>query len=302
MAEPAPANNSTTTSTSTTSIVWWTASTSESTTTTSNDTVQASKSPETNSALATTVQITSTASGGAFTSTTPTGINGTADSTGSQTSNSNGQFNSGTLAGAIVGSLLGGFILAFLAAFLFFRRRKRQTGDNGAWAPEKSAPAKSVDGVSSYVAAPLPAKSLPPTALAGAAAGFDLASYIPQPAEDSAVCMRVQVLLDQVGLHIDNYYSRTTSNPPLTSDTVSRIGGYDSSNLPASVATMLANPKAQRPVLIHVLAHSALQAIQPGSQGLSLLPVCYRLAPQRQRVGSVDTSTCCNNKNTMPSI
>ena len=200
-----------------------------------------------------------------------------------------------------MGSLLGGFLLAFLAAFLFFRRRKSQNGDNSAWAAEKSAPTKSLDGVSSYAAAPLPAKSLPPTALAGTAAGFNLASYIPQPAEDSAVCMRVQVLLDQIGLHIDNYYSRTTSNPPLTSDTVARIGGYDSSNLPASIATMLANPKAQRPVLIHVLAQSTLQAIQPGSQGLSLLPACYRLAPQRQRVDSADASMFYNKHNPISS-
>ncbi|KAJ9481089.1 hypothetical protein VN97_g12414, partial [Penicillium thymicola] len=71
--------------------------------------------------------------------------------------------------------------------------------------------------------------------------------------------MRIQSLFDQAGLHVENYYSRTASNPPLTQDLLARLSHYDSAYLPASLITMLSRPRSQRAVLTHALAVPSAQ-------------------------------------------
>ncbi|OQE32572.1 hypothetical protein PENFLA_c001G03622 [Penicillium flavigenum] len=230
---------------------------------------------------------------------------------------SHGDFNSGTLAGATVGAFAGGCILALLAAVLFFRSRKK-TGENvekgGDFGSiEATANKISKQSISTFAGRSSTANPNTPAATTFISKLLDLSPYIPQPADDSAICVRVQTLFDQAGLHVENYYSRTASNPPLSADAVARISCYDSRSLPASFVTMLSKPQSQRAVLTHALVQSLLRAIQPGTAAGSLLPACYAQSPKQweSEIMNIDTeragfawrmltSFLCTSNNQLP--
>ncbi|KAJ5510949.1 hypothetical protein N7453_003052 [Penicillium expansum] len=178
---------------------------------------------------------------------------------------SNGSFTSGTLAGAIVGAFAGGCILALLAAFLFFYFRKkslqpREKGPDSSFVGENTGKA-SGQTITTFAGSSTTKSEtpLPPVATAFESQYLDLSRYIPQPADDNLVCMRIQSLFDQAGLHVENYYSRTTSNLALTQDSLA--------------------------------LESLLRAIQPGETEGSLLPAIYAKSPQKRGSEMLDTAT-----------
>ncbi|KAJ5431803.1 hypothetical protein N7445_008301 [Penicillium cf. griseofulvum] len=212
-------------------------------------------------------------------------------------SQSNRGFTSGTLAGAIVGAFAGGCILALFAALLFFRFRKksREPRDKGRDSAffEKDSAKVSRQAVNPFAGSSTMAHSeTPPPQVATASKShhLDMSTYIPQPADDNSVCMRIQSLLDQASLHVENYYARIASNPPLTQDHLARLSHYDSTYLPASLITMLSNPRSQRAVLTHALVESLLRAIQPGETEDSFLPP-YAQSPRKQGSEMADAAT-----------
>jgi hypothetical protein len=203
-------------------------------------------------------------------------------------SQSNGKFSSGTLAGSIVGAFVGGYIMALLAAFLFFRIRKksrkpREKARGSVYIDENSEKV-SRQTVTTFAGFSKPKDSdipLPQVSSAFKSQHLDLSTYMPQPADDHSVCMRIQSLFDQAGLHVENYYSRTASNPPLTRDLLARLSRYDSTSLPVSLSTILSNQRSRRAILTHVLVESLLHAIQPGETENSLLPANFAASPQQ---------------------
>ncbi|KAJ5358971.1 uncharacterized protein N7496_011384 [Penicillium cataractarum] len=272
--------SSQTASSSVSSLTTTTSSSSTSSLETSSSTVysqSATTSLSTSSLLHSSTTVSSTSS-------TPSGTLRSTSDHASQSSSSGSRYSTGTLAGSIVGSFLGGFIIAFLVAFLLLRRRKRvsNTDETRKHSPsetlgsledpsrnlsknQNSAVSSRYEGIS-YVS--------PNVVTWGS---FELSPYVPDPADDNTVCMRIQTFFDQASLHIDNYYSRPDSAlRPNQEDNV-RIGDYESPFLGTPLASLLSNPRTQRTVLTHVLIHSLLQSIRPGNQARSLLPACYRL-------------------------
>jgi hypothetical protein len=106
---------------------------------------------------------------------------------------------------------------------------------------------------------------------------FDLTRYVPAPADDTTICMRIQTFFDQAGLHIDNYYSRTDLAPRLSQEDTVRVNNYDSPFLSTPLASLLSSSRNQRVVLTHILIHTLLQSIHPGNETRSLLPACYSI-------------------------
>jgi hypothetical protein len=104
---------------------------------------------------------------------------------------------------------------------------------------------------------------------------FDLTRYVPEPADDTTICMRIQTFFDQAGLHIDNYYSRQDFAPRLSQEDTVRVNDYGSPFLGTQLASLLSSSRNQRVVLTHVLIHNLLQSIRPGNSTRSLLPACY---------------------------
>ncbi|KAJ5218401.1 uncharacterized protein N7498_000500 [Penicillium cinerascens] len=202
-------------------------------------------------------------------------------------------YSGGTLAGAIVGSIAGTCLLALLA-FLYLRRRRERNHSpemtRTSFAVTSDTPKQSGQIHSHFlghtVASTQENPSPPISPVIGSS--FDLSSYIPAPADDNAVCTRIQTLFDQASLHIDNYYSYSNPSLRLTQDALACTIQYDSPFLPSLLATILSNPRAQRPALTHVLVRALLEATQPGSRGVSLLPSCYKLSPQQQETSTFD--------------
>ncbi|KAJ5655125.1 hypothetical protein N7490_002128 [Penicillium lividum] len=186
----------------------------------------------------------------------------------------------GALAGAIVGAFAGGCILAFLMACFWLRDRKKSPPPS---VKETSSvldssilpkgPKQSTKNVPNGDLQNREASIIGPTPL-------DLSPFVAEAADDSTVCSRVQTFFDQVGLHVDNYYSRPESHRRLMPEMVAQINEYDSSLFGTSLATLLSVCRSQRAIITHTLVHAILLAIQPKSYGASLLPACYRLGPE----------------------
>ncbi|PWY64725.1 hypothetical protein BO94DRAFT_579956 [Aspergillus sclerotioniger CBS 115572] len=166
----------------------------------------------------------------------------------------------GALAGAVVGSIVGTALVALIAAVLFFRFRRRPT-------PNPQTPSPPDQGLEF---SKLPTSQTRPIAASRPVRGeqfppLDLVSFIPPPADDQSVSARIHTFFDHVSLHVDNYYAPGSHEPtPLTAEATIQIETYRSPLIPGPLATILANRRARRAVLTHVLARTLLQAIQPG--------------------------------------
>lgn len=229
----------------------------------------------------------STSSSATFESsrTTNSGTSVTASSTANQqlsstSSPSNKGVSTGALAGSIVGAFLGGCLLAFLLAALYFRKRKqkRDTADSPRGSTLSSSKPK---GQSDSFAHPQYESAISYTTkddvkFPTAAGTAILPGYLPPPADDGMVAMKIQTLFDQIGLHVENFYIRLPSNTSLQSERADAIAQYDSSLAPTSLIALLSNGKTQRSGLTHALAYYVLEAIRPGSEGSTLLPPCFR--------------------------
>lgn len=181
-----------------------------------------------------------------------------------QSSHSSGGISDGALAGAIVGSVVGTALVTLLLAFLFFRRRR-------------SKPAKEVDDGAFAGAATRHRKS---KSKSGSA--FPLADIIPQPepADDDTVRRRILTLVDQAGLHIDNYYVPGSTPAHLSAEQSARLAVYNSTDLPAPIQALLAQREIRRQTLKYALVRTILRAIIPGGNGTGeLLPRAFADMP-----------------------
>jgi hypothetical protein len=197
---------------------------------------------------------------------------------------SGNKYGTGALAGSIVGSFLGGFIIAFLVAFLLLRRRKDRNSHpekRGSSTPEtyvspggsdkshKRDPdflvSARYEGISYASPNAVTSKS------------FDLSPYVPEPADDTTVCTRIQTFFDQASLHVDNYYARPDPASRQQEEDIAHIGDYDSAFLGTPLVNLLSRPRTQRTVLTHTLVHTLLQGIRPENHPRSLLPASYSL-------------------------
>ncbi|BCS21559.1 uncharacterized protein APUU_21991S [Aspergillus puulaauensis] len=186
----------------------------------------------------------------------------TAETPDRQSSQPSGGISDGALAGAIVGSIVGTALVTLLLAFLFFRRRQ-------------SKPAKEVDDGAYAGAAARHRKSKSGSA-------FPLADIIPQPepADDDTVRRRILTLVDQAGLHIDNYYVPGSMPAHLSAEQSARLAVYSSTELPAPIETLLAQREVRRQTLKYALVRTILRAIIPGGNGTGeLLPRAFADMP-----------------------
>jgi hypothetical protein len=214
--------------------------------------------------------------------------NSTLSSSGSHESS----YSTGTLVGAIVGSVAGTFILTLLA-FLYLRRRRKRDLPDGTiqtYVAQTTKTPKHPEQIRSRFLGVGPSISHENnTCIAPVDSPVsDLGSYIPPPADDDTVCIRIQTLFDQASLHIDNYYSHTNPTLRLTPDAVACMNPFESPFLPSPLATLLSNPRSQRIALTHALVRALLQAIRPGIKTSSLLPPSYTLGPQTRTYSNID--------------
>ncbi|KAF3396265.1 hypothetical protein F1880_006809 [Penicillium rolfsii] len=205
-------------------------------------------------------------------------------------------YSTGALAGSIVGSFLGGLIIAFVIAFLLRRHRKRAStafekrqGSLSDTLEYPKDPADSLNKIpnSSVITGHEGISQVSPNVTT--LGSFDLTRFVPEPADDATICMRIQTFFDQAGLHIDNYYSRPDFAPRQNQEDIARVNDYGSAFLGKPLATVLSNSRNQRGVLTHVLIYNLLQSIRPGNETRSLLPACYSVDRKHREHLSLDS-------------
>ncbi|KAK2883392.1 hypothetical protein FQN49_000032 [Arthroderma sp. PD_2] len=198
------------------------------------------------------------------------------------TAGSSSGSSSGVLAGAVVGSFIGGAILTLLAVYLFFgRRRSRENGhkDNRT---QGTAESKGYDtepnGSRDHFGGPLTLSSTPDklsTHFAHPLPGekASLGGYIPRPADDKTVHNRVLTVFEHIALHVENYYSCSSSlniESSLSAEDAAMIDSYNSPFLPVPVISLLSQSKDQGPVIKHCLIQAILPLISNATQSTSI--------------------------------
>ena len=289
---PAPGVTPSDTSNTSSSSVFSSTSTSVQPTTSSTTTSSSSTTTSSSSSVSTTsssshsptsekaAKSVSTTASKSSTSSSPAHASPTNPSTGSH------RLSNGAVAGIVVGVALGIALLTFLATFLFMRRRQQSKGkrrypsssDSGGF--ELSTPRQQDQ-------TPISKKPFA-TATSGGSGPYE--NYLPQSADDKTVQQKVKAILDQVELHVENFY-RNSSSSALQPDNA-ELALFDSPYLSASLASLLPRSKNKVNIMKHSLAQSVTSSISPNANpARSLLPSEYALLPNTVKKGRSSVST-----------
>ena len=192
-------------------------------------------------------------------------------STQSHTATSDNRLANGTVAGIVIATALGLALLTFLLTFWIMRRRKSGNRSVRAHPSDHQTFEMAKQNQASLSSSPLePDIPLPSQTSQGQGA---LESYLPQPADDATVCNNVKTMLDQIELHVENFYRRNSE--PGTSIPESEIQMFESRRLPESLISMLkrnAHTDAL-PLIKHTLVYHTVSAVTTnGNAGTTLLP------------------------------
>lgn len=182
---------------------------------------------------------------------------------------SNNRLSNGAVAGIVVGVALGLALLTFLATFVIVRRQQRSK--------RKRSHRPARDSGTYEMASTTLRKKPVLTEANGASVPYE--DYLPQSADDKTIQQRTQSTLDQIELHVENFY-RHSSSSTLRPDSA-ELAKFDSPYLPASLATLLPRSNNRRNIMKHALAQSITSSILPSADPTrSLLPAEYILSPE----------------------
>ena len=178
------------------------------------------------------------------------------------------------MAGIVIAVALGIALLTCLATFLIMRRRQQSEGKRRYDSSEDSerfklrTPAKRDQ-------APIPTKPFVTEASEGSGA---YENYLPHSADDSTVQQKTKAILDQVELHVENFYRKSSSSTPRLDD--AELANFDSPYLSSSLAALLPRSKNKFNVVKHALALFVTSSISPSANpARSLLPSEFVLLP-----------------------
>lgn len=102
--------------------------------------------------------------------------------------------------------------------------------------------------------------------------------YVSQSADDDTIKQKAKSTLDQIELHIENFYRNSSSSTVWPDD--AELAVYNSPFLPAALASLLPRSKNRVNIMKHALAQSVSSSISPSaSSAQSLLPAEYALLP-----------------------
>lgn len=181
---------------------------------------------------------------------------------------SSNRLSNGVVAGIVVGVALGLALLTFLATFVIVRRQQRSKSRRS-YRPARDSGTYKMGSTTTRKKPML-------TEANGASATYE--DYLPQSADDKTIQQRTQSTLDQIELHVENFYRHSPSSA-LRPDNA-ELAKFDSPYLPASLATLLPRSNNRRNIMKHALAQSITSSISPSAKpALSLLPTEYTLSP-----------------------
>ena len=105
-----------------------------------------------------------------------------------------------------------------------------------------------------------------------------LETYLPQSADDNAVKIKVATLLEQIQLHVENFYHNSTASNSEASAV--ELTKFDSPELPEPLRISMRQPRRQIPSITHCLTRSIVSSIMPDTDPeQSLLPPDFVALP-----------------------
>ena len=214
----------------------------------------------------------------AFTSTGKSSESPTTSSPTALPASSDHRLTNGTVAGVVIAVAVGFALVTSLATFFITRRRKGFEGKDRHTKSEESSASESKSVRQQEQASKPKVPFMTPTASASAA--FD--DYIPQPADDATVKHNVNTIMDQIELHVENFYQNSSATPSTRNN--AELALFDSPYLAASLASLLPRSKTKTHLIKHALAQHITSSISPtSSHAKSLLPQEFVLLPDAVR-------------------
>ena len=190
----------------------------------------------------------------------------------------------GTVAGIVIGVALGVALITFFATFLALRRRGGSRG--------KTRQKSDIDGGPSGAARHQTLSSEPkqPFVTQTSSGSNSIDGFLPQSADDKTVQNEVKTVLDQIELHVENFYQNTPASGSRLAD--AELAVFDSPYLPTSLASLLQQTNNSIPIIKHALAQFVTACITtPSDPDWSLLPEDFVLLPNAVRKRGSTRST-----------
>ena len=193
------------------------------------------------------------------------------------------RLSNGAVAGIAVGAALGLALLTFLATFLIMRRKRHAKGkrqytsskDRGGFELEDTSRRELEDTSRQRNSATVVKQ--PFTTGAPAASGT-YENFLPQSADDRTVQQKAKATLDQIELHVENFYRNSSSSAARPDNAA--LAAFDSPYLPGALASLLPRSNNRVNIIKHALAQYTIPSILPSaSPARSLLPTEYALLP-----------------------
>lgn len=108
-------------------------------------------------------------------------------------------------------------------------------------------------------------------------------SYLPQSADDKALRDNVSTLLEQVQLHVENFYHNSTAS--ITEAVGVELTKFDSPDLPGPLRASMRRSGSQIPLITHCLTRSIVSSIMPDTEPeRSLLPLDFVALPNTIKI------------------
>lgn len=193
----------------------------------------------------------------------------------SSSTSANDRLSNGAVAGVVIAVALGLALLTFVATFFTMHRNR------GSQKAEQTPLYEKPDQMDADRKGPL---------LTARSRGSDsMMIHLPQSADDATLQRNVAGMLEQIGLHIENFYQNTpTSRTEVEESDLELI---DSSSLPAPLAVMLPQCTKAHPLLKHTLSNLVMTSISfTGSPTQSILPAEFVFLPSKTRSPKSSTS------------
>lgn len=180
----------------------------------------------------------------------------------------------GTVAGIVIGVALGLVLLTFLAIYLVMRH-KRSSGGKSRYQDSKGS------GTSGPGSADQRSRSSEPkgplvTELPDSSGALE--THLPQSADDQTVQNSAKTTLDQIELHVENFYQGVARSSSQSAE--ADVATFNSPYLSNSLGTLLQQSSNAVPLIKHALAHFITDSISLiANPESTLLPEEFVLLP-----------------------
>ena len=198
---------------------------------------------------------------------------------------SNDRLPNGTVAGIVIAVAVGIALLTSLATFLVMRH-KRNSGSNKDYGEPNGRGVFGADSVNQRSQGSEPKRPLV-TEISKTTGSFE--SHLPQSADDKTIQNNAKTMLDQIELHVENFYQGVaqSSTRPVEAD----ITTFNSPYLSHPLAELLTESRKAVPLIKHALTHVITDSISLIANPYStLLPDEFVLLPSTVKAANTSVS------------